>query len=427
MRRDGFGQILRTGLRRVTRRTVGQVGPALAFAAAMTTLSAAALSAEPYRLVAGDRIALTFSAQGTTEEMTVDIDGQVRLRDLGGVDVEGLTLDAAEDLLSGRIEEAGIYLNPQISMMILEYSPVMVAGDVTRPGRFEFSPGMTVAAALALSGGTQASGVSRFEIDRARTENEGLIRSLNLQIAATVVRMARLEAALAGAESYDLPERLVSRIPSVAAVSLEALNDAEQKLFDAERQREAANMASWAEEIEQIETQQSLFQERIEVAEAIIASTGRELDSARQLQERGLSTAGRLATVEQRDADARARVLELESARIAATRALSDARRARAQFLANREEQRLSQLQDLRVDLDDLLLGYARRLDQQAILTGGSMGTLMTTDAVEVRYEVASPREERDLPEVIAPTTRLLPGDTLIVSIDAAPMVASGQ
>ncbi|APZ52871.1 polysaccharide biosynthesis/export family protein [Salipiger abyssi] len=395
-----------------------QVLAALILSLMISVAAMTVASAEPYRLVAGDRLTVGFVAQGLTEEIPIDIDGQIRLSELGGLTVTGLTLDEAETRIAESVEEAGLYINARVSLAVESYAPIIVAGDVTRPGSFSYIPGMTVSAALALSGGSQAAGVSRFEIDRARTEVEGSLKRLNLQIAASVARVARFEALIEGSSDYVLSESLRSVIPAPGAVDLDALTSAEAELLTNAIERGEELLGFWEEEISSIETQQALFDQRIEVQNEIVASVAADLDTAQDLRDRGLQTASRLSTVEQRDADARARALELESAQIRAAQAISDARRARSQFLSSRRSDALAALQEVRIGLDEAQLRYAQGLEQLALLTGGNMGTLLFSDAIETRFQIQSLREGRENLTQITPQTRLLPGDTLFVVLE---------
>ena len=387
----------------------------LAAAAFLFTLSAAL--AEGYRLLPGDRITLSYTTQGTTAEMMVDIDGQLRLPGAGAVPVAGVTLDEAEALIDTAIKEAGVFLNSSVSLLMLEYAPVLISGDVGAPGKYPYFPGMTVGAALALSGGSQLSGVSRFEIERARIENEGALRSINLSLAGSVLRISRLEALVNDAEVYSVSDVLVRRVPQSGAVAFDALKKAEEQLFETSRTLAVESLDAWSDEISLIEDQLALFEQRISVQDGIIENTAEELDRAKGLQERGLQTATRLTSVIQRDADARARALELESARITAVQALAEAQRLRANFIRNRREDWLTALQAARLTLERDELDYARRLEQQAMLTGDLVSSLMLSEVVEPSFVLFSPREGRnDMTRVDLGTT-ILPGEMLTVTM----------
>lgn len=385
------------------------------FVASVTWTTA---QADGYRLVPGDLLSLNYVTQGTEAEVSVDIDGELRLPGSGGVAVAGATLDEAEAKIVAAIDAAGVFLNPEVSLRVLTYAPVVVSGDVSAPGQYPYVPGMTVGSLLALSGGSQTAGVSRFEVERAQIDNAGFMRSLNLDMAGSVLRIARLQSLLDGEDSFVLPDALVSRIPSRATVPVERLAQAERALFDTTQKLITESLLSWDEEIRLIKDQLSLFEQRIKVQEDISASIAVELKNAQDLQKRGLQTAARLAAVTQRDADARARALELESARVAAVQALSSATRARSNFLRSKREDWLSALQRERLALEDSELNFARRAEQQAILTGDSSGAMMLAEVLDPSYRIVSPRVGRSGEMQQGLEAPVLPGEMLIVTLN---------
>jgi polysaccharide export outer membrane protein len=80
-------------------------------------------------------------------------DGQVTLPFLNDLQAAGQTPKAVADVISKRLKE---YVNTPIVTVNVEQaapSPISVLGEVTKPGKFPFEPGLTVLDALALAGG----------------------------------------------------------------------------------------------------------------------------------------------------------------------------------------------------------------------------------------------------------------------------------
>lgn len=370
-----------------------------------------------YRLVPGDSVRINYVGAEEPITAAVDVDGQVRLADVGAVDVQGLNLDEAESRIEEEIAKAGIFVDPSVSLTIAAYAAVVVTGDVTDPGRFDYAPGMTVATALGLSGGTQANGVSRYEIERARAETSAQVSIVNLEIARTVVRIARLKALLADRETIELQEALRSAIPSPDAVDLDRMLAAETRILENDRARVKELVAFWEQEIETVEEQRRLFKQRIAVQEAAAARVADDLENVRKLQERGLQTASRVSNAELRAADAETRVLELETAQISAARSIANAQREQTQFTRNRREAALSDLNEAQNVLAEAHLRYKRVMDQLALLSGGNMGSVMSSEIIGIDYVIRSPRANRTEGLELTPETPLLPGDTLIVRV----------
>lgn len=380
----------------------------------LALITATSLSAEPYRLVPGDRIEVSQAIGGQASPAVVDIDGQVRVAGAGGVTVAGTTLDEAERRIEAAIAEAGVYLNPDVSLVMLDYAPLIIAGDVRAPGRYDYIPGLTVAGALALTGGGQLAGDSRAEVERARIENEGQLRDLNLLIAGAVLEMARLDALLQGAEVYEVAEVWLARIPRLAAVPLEDLRRAEEAQFEANIAFNVDALASFDTEIALIEDRLVIYDARRGVQEEVLARAIEELATARDLRTRGLQTAPELAQAEAREATARAGVLEIETLRVTATKIIAEARRGRIAFHHERREGWLARHQDLTLRLEQLESEYRTRSERQVSLTGLSAAAV-TDDLVSLEFAILRPGIGT-VPEPVTEATPLRPGDLLTVT-----------
>lgn len=107
----------------------------------------------PYTLRPGDRIAVTVHGHPELSgEMDLDADGLVRLPLAGTVGLAGLTVRTAETRIAAALE--GIWVRgASVAVTLLGHAPVFVLGEVQRPGRFVYRPGMTVLEAVALAGG----------------------------------------------------------------------------------------------------------------------------------------------------------------------------------------------------------------------------------------------------------------------------------
>lgn len=375
------------------------------------TLGALPAAADPYRLVQGDRVEVMHSGLGTPKVVEVDADGDLRLTDLGGVAVAGMTLDEAQATLAERMKSLQLYVDPRVSLAMAQYAPVIVSGDVQQPGQVVFVPGMTAAAVMAMAGGTQLSGLTRSEIARARTEAEAGMRTANLDLAWASVRLARFRATLDGS-ALELSPAARATIPNPDAADVDTLLASEQAILKTLRDRDTEMEAFWSREIETITAQLELFDGRIAVQQGIVASAAEALESARQLTERGLQTNARFQIAEQRDADARSKVLELESAKIAAARAIADAERGRAAYRAQTAQDAQAGENEMLVALENARVRHAKFAAQAAVLGGDTLGT----EAAVVRYSLISQRAGRGASD-IAETTPILPGDVVTVDV----------
>lgn len=107
-------------------------------------------------LRAGDQVVVTVPRMEelqSREPYTVTADGSVILPLVGAIEVDGLTLEAAERKLNARLN--GIVVNPDanISVVNQRFPFVSVIGEVRSPGRFPMEHEEGLLAAIALAGG----------------------------------------------------------------------------------------------------------------------------------------------------------------------------------------------------------------------------------------------------------------------------------
>ena len=159
------------------RRTIG-VWPPLIF---FLWLAAAAALAQPtdsvYRLGPGDRIIIkVFGEEDLSMDFRLNDTGRLNYPFLGELVVQGLTVTELEQLITRGLR--GSYLrDPTVTVLIAEYRPFFVNGEVQRPGGFPYQPKLTVEQAIALGGGfTQRGSHSRIEVIRASDPQHKAVR-----------------------------------------------------------------------------------------------------------------------------------------------------------------------------------------------------------------------------------------------------------
>jgi polysaccharide biosynthesis/export protein len=120
-----------------------------------------------YRLRAGDTIEISVvGAPDLKQRLTLDVDGQIRVALVGALQASGLTISKLTDELqkvlpAKALHASGIDVKAgqraidqgEIVINVVEYSPVYVDGDVTKPGEVHFRPNLTVRQVVALAGG----------------------------------------------------------------------------------------------------------------------------------------------------------------------------------------------------------------------------------------------------------------------------------
>lgn len=147
----------------------------LLFVAAM--LCAASPAKADYRLHVGDVIEISVArAPELKQRVPVQLDGSISFPMMGNLPVAGLTPAEAQSriqailatkvfrqrLSDGRDNEIMID-HDEVTATVVEYRPIYVNGDVSKPGEYAYRPLMTVRQAVALSGG--------YELMRYRMQN----------------------------------------------------------------------------------------------------------------------------------------------------------------------------------------------------------------------------------------------------------------
>ncbi|EAW35495.1 SLBB domain-containing protein [Lyngbya sp. PCC 8106] len=166
----------------------------LAQASAVPQTSSVNLSFNPpqtedaYRLGSGDRISINiFQAPQYSGEFEVLVNGTVNLPQIGGVVLEGLTLEQAATLIATQYESARILRQPRITVSLVTSRPLIIgiAGEVHRPGSYtlslEGSKLPTVSRAIKIAGGiTQSANLEQVQLRRPRRDGSEEIINVNL-------------------------------------------------------------------------------------------------------------------------------------------------------------------------------------------------------------------------------------------------------
>jgi hypothetical protein len=96
-----------------------------------------------------------------------------------------------------RIGQAGHHVQ------VLEYPPIYVVGDVTTPGQYKFSSGLTVLQALALAGGELRANKNSNSKDEIQLVGD--LRANEIETLRGMARIARLQAEMTGTGDIHFP------------------------------------------------------------------------------------------------------------------------------------------------------------------------------------------------------------------------------
>jgi polysaccharide biosynthesis/export protein len=135
-----------------------------------------------YLLRPGDTLQLQYRlTPDLNQTVSVQPDGYVDLNVAGEVQVAGLTVTQAHDLIVSK--ESEHLNNPELNLILEEFTRpyVVVAGEVAKPGQIEMRDNMTALSAILLSGGfTQSAKSGQVIVFRKFNDTIDEVKQLNL-------------------------------------------------------------------------------------------------------------------------------------------------------------------------------------------------------------------------------------------------------
>jgi polysaccharide export outer membrane protein len=188
-----------------------------------------------YRLQGGDVVEISvFGVPELRQRASVQLDGKITFPVIGAFLVEGVEFSEVQSKIQsaaaskifrirtpdGR-ELSRMFERDEVAATIVEYRPVFISGDVTRPGEQAFRPHMTVRQALASAGGFSAlARANATSFDAANLRSEYIAVWLNL--AREHARVWRIKTQLG--ENIELDQKAIPPAPVSDAVSSQIVN-----------------------------------------------------------------------------------------------------------------------------------------------------------------------------------------------------------
>jgi polysaccharide export outer membrane protein len=109
-----------------------------------------------------------YGEESLTQEVQVTTDGYISYPFLGRIKAAGLSVTSLEDYIRTALAKDYIR-DPQVKIVIREFSNIFVFGQVKEPGPYLFKGGMTVLQAITTAGGfTKIASPGRVRIVRER-------------------------------------------------------------------------------------------------------------------------------------------------------------------------------------------------------------------------------------------------------------------
>ncbi|WP_025662509.1 polysaccharide biosynthesis/export family protein [Rhizobium sp. IBUN] len=340
-----------------------------------------------------------------TGDFVVSSAGNLSLPIIGNVPVAGKTLEQISETIGLRLQnEVGLQKRPSASVEISSYRPLFVTGLVASPGKYNYSPGLTVIQALSMAGGIGSTDASMISLQRDALSSRGQVRELEAERLGLIARQARVEAVLNGGASVDFPQELLSRAKEPR---FSKMMEEEQSLFET-RQR------SLMTEIDALDRAKVLANNQIDALKEKAVSLAKQIDlaskdlnSVNKLVSQGLTVSARQLGANQNVAELESRNLDVSLAMLKTEQdlakvdqdiadvhnryrvsALTEAAELRDRFASNTEKTKTArdQLKNLEVRAPSAMASLAEGKDPYSFLMtvnrviDGSMQTLVVSD-----------------------------------------------
>lgn len=314
-----------------------------------------------YRLQGGDVVEISVSGVPELKQRApVQLDGSITFPVVGTFMVEGVEFSEIRGKLQSAVaskifrirtpdgrELSRMFERDEVAATIVEYRPVFINGDVTRPGEQAFRPRMTVRQALASAGGFSAlARANATSFDAANLRSEYI--TVWLTLAREHARVWRIKTELG--ENIDLDQKAIPPAPVTDTTIAQIVNlETEYRTAssaDHERQKDFLRRS-----IEQADKQALVLSEQQQNEEEGVQADDKELQKARAAFGNGSLPSFRVA-------EFRRAVLYSSTRQLQTTNQLMQVKRSRDEFArelekidGQRQIRSLAELQDATVKL----------------------------------------------------------------------------
>jgi polysaccharide export outer membrane protein len=361
-----------------------------------TLFGIATVSAAEYRIQPGDVLRYQLvQVDPIVREATVGVNGGVDLAWIGRVAAAGKDIDELRSEVHALARSAprivqrhtntgdpyAIEIDPAgIVLEIGRWRPVMVMGDVARPGEVEFRPGLTVRMALATSGGVGLFGgaaartITALDVIRLMAEE----RRASEDLAAAAAALWRIESEMA---EQDAP---AIRIDGVDAARLDALLEGQRRLarfgIDAARGQRALNADLAAKAAERID----VLRKQAKNQAVALKDDEAEEKRVRDLIKRGLARTDRITQTKRDSVQSAQRLLAIEQNISTATIELARLEATRDQFDSERMARLLLERESA---AQALSAARQRHAEAQLLVSAASLGSPLLADAASAAID----------------------------------------
>ncbi len=116
-------------------------------------LQQASTAAQSYKLGAGDKVHVAvFNEDNLSGDYVIAPDGKITLPLAGGIQAAGLTIPEFQQAVTAKLKD-GFVQDPNVTITANDLRPYYILGEVNKPGKYAYSPDLTVLSAVATAEG----------------------------------------------------------------------------------------------------------------------------------------------------------------------------------------------------------------------------------------------------------------------------------
>lgn len=352
-----------------------------------------------------------------TGEYTVGQDGTISLPFLGRYAVaDRTTEEVAEDVGIQLKLLLALQDRPTASVQIARYRPIYINGYVEAPGLYEFEPGLTVRKVVATAGGLERGPEGDLGLSRSVISSRGQIRLLGDQFDRLAVRLARIEAELAGSDAIET-FLAIDKTPAVDVLV------ADEQAILTSRNRQVAREITAQERRKEILTSEiSSFEQKLVDNERQLDLARVDLEKTKDLAGRGLARQADVFDRERFLVDIQGEVLDIQLSLLNARLNLEAAEQQIATITDNRASELALERQRLDAELKALALREATEaqlLAESLQLSADQAADLTDLDALVISYAIIRTVDGTEQEVAASLDSPILPGD--VVEVRATP------
>ncbi|MDP9758987.1 MULTISPECIES: polysaccharide biosynthesis/export family protein [Agrobacterium] len=337
-----------------------------------------------YKVVTGDVLTISvYGDAGLTGLFPVSADGTIGYPLLGNVNVVDQTVNEIGARISRDL--ATHVANRSVAVAIKEYAPIFVVGDVQKPGKYEFRPGMIVLELFALGGGLREPNTQRdtsgMQLIAAQQEYE----DMTMQLLSQDIRRVRLEAELNDTE-FEYKGDDIGLVRDRGA--LEKIVASETGLF-------RLRLSAQQDEKTNLEVQRQNFIQEIDTLEKSNVMRSQQLDlldmdvnASKELVTRGAASESALRERKRELLSMNQQVLESTSFLARAKQNKSEVERRILELKSKRHNDAATELRETSLDIMRLKKKLAFSLQSMAEIGSTARRVSSLEDMIETKFAI---------------------------------------